>query len=33
MDNGKIQYVDTASREFSKGTRVTLTEDRVIRRM
>jgi hypothetical protein len=33
MDNGKIQYVDTTSREFSKGTRVTLTEDRLIRRM
>lgn len=33
MDNGAIQYVDTASREFTKGTRVTLTEDRLIKRM
>jgi ABC-type uncharacterized transport system auxiliary subunit len=33
MDNGKVQYVDTTSNEFAKGTRVTLTEDRVISRM
>jgi hypothetical protein len=32
MDNGKIQYVDTTSREFTRGTRVTLTEDRYIKR-
>ena len=32
MDNGKIQYVDVPSREFTRGTRVTLTEDRLIRR-
>ena len=32
MDNGKVQYVDTTSNEFPKGTRVTLTEDRVIGR-
>ena len=33
MDNGTVQYVDTPSRDFSKGQRVTLTEDKVIRRM
>jgi len=33
MDNGTIQYVDTPSREFTRGTRITLTEDRLIRRM
>ena len=33
MDNGSIQYVDTPSREITKGTRVTLTEDKLIRRM
>jgi hypothetical protein len=33
MDNGSIQYVDTPSREITKGTRVTLTEDRLIRKM
>src|SRR5512145_2353248 len=27
MDNGTIQYVDTTSRDFPKGTRVTLTQD------
>lgn len=32
MDNGAIQYVDTPSRNFSKGMRVTLTEDKLIRR-
>ena len=32
MDNGSIQYVDTPSREFTRGTRVTLTEDRLIKR-
>ena len=30
MDNGTIQYVDTPSREFTRGTRVTLTADRQI---
>lgn len=30
MDNGAIQYVDTTSRDFPKGTRVTLTADRQI---
>jgi hypothetical protein len=33
MDNGKVQYVDVPSREFTRGTRVTLTEDRMIRKM
>jgi hypothetical protein len=33
MDDGKIQYVDTASREFGKGTRVQLTEDKLIKKM
>ena len=33
MDDGSIQYVDTPSREFTRGMRVTLTEDRLIRRM
>lgn len=33
MDNGKIQYVDTTSREFSRGSRVQLTEDRLIRKI
>jgi len=33
MDNGAVQYVDTPSREFSRGTRVSLSEDHVIRRM
>lgn len=32
MDDGSIQYVDTSSREFTRGTRVTLTEDRLIKR-
>jgi hypothetical protein len=33
MDNGSTQYVDTASREIAKGSRITLTEDKQIRRM
>lgn len=32
MDNGKMQYVDTPSRDFTKGMRVTLTPDRYIKR-
>lgn len=32
MDNGTIQYVDTTSREFTKGTRVMLTPDHYIKR-
>jgi hypothetical protein len=33
MDDGTIQYVDTTSREFPRGTRVVLTEDRYIKRL
>lgn len=33
MDNGKIQYVDTASRDFTRGSRVQLTEDRLIKKI
>lgn len=33
MDDGTIQYVDTASREFPRGTRIVLTEDRYIKRL
>ena len=32
MDNGTIQYVDTTSRDFPKGTRVSLSQDRFIKR-
>lgn len=32
MDNGKVQYVDTPSRDFTKGMRITLTPDRYIKR-
>jgi hypothetical protein len=32
MDNGTVQYVDVPSREFTRGTRVILTEDKIIRR-
>jgi hypothetical protein len=32
MSDGSIQYVDTSSREFTKGTRVTLSEDRFIKK-
>jgi hypothetical protein len=33
MDNGTVQYVDTSSNEFTKGTRVVLTQDKLIRKM
>jgi hypothetical protein len=33
MDNGTVQYVDTASKEFTKGVRVVLTQDKLIRKM
>ncbi|HZO01239.1 MAG TPA: hypothetical protein VFB93_08580 [Burkholderiales bacterium] len=33
MDNGTIQYVDTTSREFTRGTRVSLTQDRLIQKL
>ena len=32
MDNGKVQFVDTSSTEFTKGQRVMLTQDRYIKR-
>lgn len=32
MDNGKVQYVDTPNREFTKGMRVSLSQDRYIKR-
>ena len=32
MDDGTVQYVDTDSRDFPVGTRVQLTEDRLIKR-
>ena len=33
MDNGPVQYVDTSAREFTKGTRVQLSQDRLITKM
>jgi hypothetical protein len=33
MDSGGVQYVDTSSREFKKGTRVQLTEDKLIKKI
>ena len=33
MDNGTVQYVDTESKEFTKGTRIVLTQDKLIRKM
>ena len=33
MDNGVVQYVDTPASGFTKGTRVSLTEDHILRRM
>jgi hypothetical protein len=33
MDDGRIQYVDTSSRELTKGTRVQLTEDKLIKKL
>lgn len=32
MDDGTVQYVDTDSRDFTIGTRIELTPDRVIKR-
>ena len=32
MDNGTVQYVDTDSREFQRGTRIALSESREIRK-
>ena len=33
LDNGQTVYVDTESREFAKGMRVSLSEDRLIRKL
>ena len=33
MDTGTIVYVDTRSREFTKGSRIVLTEDKIIRKL
>ena len=33
MDNGRMMYVDTSSRDFSPGTRVQITDNNEIRRM
>jgi hypothetical protein len=33
MDNGRMTYVDTPSRELAKGDRIQLSEDRVIRKL
>ena len=33
MDTGTIVYVDTTSREFTKGSRIVLTENREIRKL
>jgi len=33
MDTGTIVYVDTPSREFPKGTRIVLTDDKIIRKL
>lgn len=32
MDDGSMQYIDTTNRDFSAGTRVRLTQDRLIER-
>lgn len=32
MDSGVVQYVDTTSRDFKRGTRVRLSEDRILSR-
>jgi len=32
MDSGTVQYVDVTSNEFTKGTRISLSEDKTIRR-
>lgn len=33
MDNGRMTYVDTPSRELAKGDRIQLGEDRVIKKL
>jgi hypothetical protein len=32
MDDGRLQYIDTESTEFTRGTRVRLTDERLIER-
>jgi hypothetical protein len=32
MDNGAVQYVDVAGKDFEKGNRVVLTQDKLIRK-
>ena len=32
MDDGRLQYIDTESAEFTRGTRVRLTDERLIER-
>jgi hypothetical protein len=32
MDNGTVQYIDTDSRDFQRGTRIALSENREIRK-
>ena len=33
MDSGRIQYIDTESTEFTRGTRVRLTDERLIEKL
>jgi hypothetical protein len=33
MDSGTVQYVDVPSKDFAKGTRVNLSQDKLIRKM
>jgi hypothetical protein len=33
MDNGTVQYVDVPSKDFAKGTRVNLSQDKLIRKI
>ena len=33
MDNGAVQYVDVPSKEFTKGTRINLSQDKIITKM
>ena len=33
MDDGSIQYIDTSAREFTKGSRIVLGQDRQIRKL
>lgn len=33
MDDGRLQYIDTDSTEFTRGTRVRLTDERLIEKL